>query len=154
MRDYKKHYTRADHDAVANGYHSCPTCTTKLTYGSTGNLLRAVRKNALRDTCSRKAHMTAETKKKISISLGGNGSPLKRVEKNAHQHLGNKVKKRDEYICQHCNYEGPDHLEAHHIIGRSKLPQYRYDMDNGITLCWTCHDVEHSKRTRKWLEET
>ena len=54
------------------------------------------------------------------------------------------VFQRDNYTCQYCkNYGGK--LNAHHIEHFSKNTQRRFDIDNGITLCKSCHKKEHSK---------
>jgi len=66
-----------------------------------------------------------------------------------------KVKERDEGICQRCGAVG---TSVHHILGRDY--SVRWDMDNGVTLCYTCHLLmAHSKSTKKvqifikWVRE-
>lgn len=48
------------------------------------------------------------------------------------------VFERDEYICQECKIKG-GYLEAHHIKPFSLFPDLRFVLENGITLCKTCH---------------
>jgi len=50
---------------------------------------------------------------------------------------GLDVKKRDKFKCQHCGIEKD--LHAHHIIPWKKDETKRFDLENGITLCRSCH---------------
>lgn len=56
---------------------------------------------------------------------------------------------RDLYTCQCCGarngYGKYIRLESHHIKNWKDNPEYRYDVDNGITLCMNCHLLFHSK---------
>jgi len=47
------------------------------------------------------------------------------------------VKSRDRYRCRLCLGEGTD---AHHIIHRGQNYGMKWDIENGITLCRSCHD--------------
>jgi len=47
------------------------------------------------------------------------------------------IKKRDKYTCQSCGSR--EELHAHHIIPRHVDDSLAFDLDNGITLCQTCH---------------
>lgn len=50
------------------------------------------------------------------------------------------VRKRDHYKCRICHAKKSDsRLDAHHIYSKSKYPQFAYDIENGITLCYSCH---------------
>ena len=53
------------------------------------------------------------------------------------------VKQRDNYTCQICNKSiEKRNCHAHHIIPKLKIFQkYRWDLNNGITLCYRCHKV-------------
>lgn len=54
----------------------------------------------------------------------------------------NKVYKRDGYTCQICQQKGGK-LNAHHIYSWDKYKDKRFDIDNGITLCESCHRKFH-----------
>jgi hypothetical protein len=51
------------------------------------------------------------------------------------------VFKRDNFTCQKCNNKKD--ICAHHIKGWTKYPEFRYDVDNGQTLCKNCHQGSH-----------
>ncbi len=51
------------------------------------------------------------------------------------------VRNRDQ-TCQWC-FNPKTRLEVHHIISRNVLA-VRYNQDNGITLCASCHRKAHS----------
>ena len=52
-----------------------------------------------------------------------------------------EVKKRDGYRCVECGRT--EHLQAHHIKPAHLYPEFKYDVDNGITLCPACHQYYH-----------
>ena len=47
---------------------------------------------------------------------------------------------RDDYTCQRCQVRG-GHLHPHHIIPRRVAPDLIWDVDNGQTLCGSCHII-------------
>lgn len=51
---------------------------------------------------------------------------------------------RDNYICQKCNQKGGK-FHAHHLLSFAVNPDIRFAIDNGITLCISCHKEFHSK---------
>lgn len=54
------------------------------------------------------------------------------------------VYQRDMFTCQACTREGV-YLNAHHVEPWSKNRKLRYDVDNGMTLCGSCHQQLHDK---------
>jgi uncharacterized Zn finger protein len=46
------------------------------------------------------------------------------------------VKVRDKHTCQKCGSQ--DNLNSHHIYGK-KTNALKFNLDNGITLCASCH---------------
>lgn len=56
------------------------------------------------------------------------------------------VFKRDRYKCVVCGSN--TNIEAHHIEHWAKSKEKRYDVDNGVTLCRSCHYKVHGKKAR------
>lgn len=54
------------------------------------------------------------------------------------------VMKRDDYTCKICGKRGGN-LAAHHINGFNWDTENRFNPENGITLCETCHRGFHAK---------
>lgn len=56
----------------------------------------------------------------------------------SHHKWVNAVTSRDKATCQHCGATGLE-LHAHHIKSYKDHPELRFDVSNGITLCYRCH---------------
>lgn len=54
----------------------------------------------------------------------------------------NAVFNRDGYTCQRCG-QIRGKIQAHHLYDYTSYPEYRYDINNGVTLCKSCHDEFH-----------
>lgn len=51
----------------------------------------------------------------------------------------------DNNTCWKCNNKTtPNKLEIHHLASKAKFPQYRYDRQNCIVLCKSCHKEFHN----------
>lgn len=50
-----------------------------------------------------------------------------------------EVKIRDNFKCRILNTDCNGRLEVHHILGWTKYPELRYEINNGITLCHFHH---------------
>ncbi len=83
-------------------------------------------------------------------------------EKNPNYKDGNKcklenwkkeVKERDQYTCRNCLIDlkciNMDHIAAHHILPKREYPDLIHDIDNGITLCASCHAKYHNSHRNK-----
>ena len=57
------------------------------------------------------------------------------------------VFERDSYTCSKCNQVGGK-LEAHHLAPYHSHPEIRVAVDNGATLCQTCHAEFHARYGR------
>jgi hypothetical protein len=52
------------------------------------------------------------------------------------------VYERDQFTCQVCEVSGVP-LNAHHIKAYSRFPELRTEVNNGVTLCESCHKRFH-----------
>lgn len=98
-----------------------------------------------------------EVRKKISKALLGKPQPWNRgvnhpnykdggigyservqaMGKLEYKNWRREVFKRDNYTCQICGGKG--RIEADHIKSWRDYPELRYDLNNGRTLCKSCH---------------
>ena len=53
------------------------------------------------------------------------------------------VYKRDNYTCQKCGDNKGGNLVAHHLDGYHWNKEHRTDINNGVTLCVSCHKSFH-----------
>lgn len=53
------------------------------------------------------------------------------------------VYERDNYTCQICGDATGGNLEAHHLNSYTDFPDERYVLENGVTLCTSCHFAFH-----------
>ena len=62
---------------------------------------------------------------------------------------------RDNWKCKINNSDCKGRLEVHHILGFTKFPELRYDINNGITLCHFHHPRvrEEEKRLSPYFME-
>ena len=61
------------------------------------------------------------------------------IEREALKEWRNQVLCRDEYKCQICEYKSSK-PHVHHIIPQ-QVKELKFDIDNGITLCFNHHKV-------------
>lgn len=54
------------------------------------------------------------------------------------------VYKKDYWTCQDCNVK-QKHPIAHHKKTWNDYPELRYDVNNGVTLCRSCHKKRHTE---------
>jgi hypothetical protein len=116
---------------------------------------------------------TEESKRKMSIAQRGNKlahrwqsgekSPnwkggITEEDKLARESLEYKVwklevYKRDGGVCRICGVRCNDKtIVAHHLKLFRDFPELRFSVDNGITLCRSCHTKLHTPRKKKVIE--
>jgi len=77
----------------------------------------------------------------------GGITPINRLLRgcSAYRQWRDAVFKRDEYTCQVCGDNRGGNLNAHHKKPWAEHKDLRYNVDNGITVCKSCHEKIHSK---------
>jgi len=78
---------------------------------------------------------------------GGVVKRSKHVDNADYRNWRFSVFERDGFECKRCGCVGGK-LNAHHILKWSKYTTKRYDIDNGITLCESCHKQLHRKKEK------
>lgn len=85
-----------------------------------------------RKYCSRDCYLKEHTANNITPEL----DRLRRS--SAYKRWRSAIFERDDYTCQLCGIRGGE-LNADHIKAFALYPELRFEMDNGRTLCVTCH---------------
>lgn len=66
----------------------------------------------------------------------------------SHRKWVNAVMSRDKATCQKCGATEIE-LHAHHIKPFKDYPELRFNVANGLTLCYSCHWKEHTALNEK-----
>lgn len=76
-------------------------------------------------------------------------SPINKVIRRSKKYKiwRESIFKRDGYTCLHCGIRGTE-LNADHILPFSLYPEFRFDVNNGRTLCVPCHRKTPTYGTR------
>lgn len=75
---------------------------------------------------------------------GISGETWKKRKTDKYKKWRGEVYRRDNWACQNCNRK-LKRLVAHHIKPVEKFPELIHDIDNGITLCRSCHKIIHKE---------
>lgn len=81
--------------------------------------------------------------------LTGEAHPLYKADsrrknrRGKHGAWARTVISRDKAKCQRCGATNVE-LHAHHIVGFAERPELRFEISNGLTLCFRCHWAEHA----------
>lgn len=121
-------------------------------------------KNQVRGTWNKGKIPTEEHRRKISLSLRGEKSPLWKggvTKENILIRSGvdyklwrEEIFKRDDWTCQMCGKKGV-YLNADHIKPFAYFPDLRFELSNGRTLCRDCHKLTdtYAQRARNKYEK-
>lgn len=78
---------------------------------------------------------------------GGVSEKRNRIRQSSeYNNWRDSVFERDNYTCQKCGDDSGGNLNAHHIKPFSEYEETRFDVDNGVTMCRSCHmDLHNSE---------
>lgn len=119
------------------GHANCELCGKKL-----GALKSEVKSGKSKGRCKkcclvgRKKSMSHRIR--LSLVNGGSGDVFSNRWTIAYKDWRSSVFRRDDFTCQFCGRRGGD-LEADHILPWSTHPEFRFNINNGRTLCKPCH---------------
>ena len=93
------------------------------------------------------AHKGKNTGSKSPNWKGGISSENRRLRESLeYQIWRNEVYKRDNWTCRLCRKKcNKKEIVAHHLRLFSEFPELRFSVDNGITLCRSCHLKVHKR---------
>lgn len=74
----------------------------------------------------------------------------KKQERNdvAYKEWRKQVWARDKWKCRISDQNCSGRIEAHHILGWTKYPELRYEINNGITLCHAHHPFKKADEAK------
>jgi len=83
--------------------------------------------------------------------------PTKRsIKAKLHKAWADRIKERDNHLCQLCR-KPHRVLNSHHLLPQENYPFARYELLNGICLCFRCHKCSNNSPHRdplgfiRWL---
>lgn len=106
--------------------------------------------------CSAECKYIGNSGKNSCLWKGGStkfGDKIRR--RKEYQEWRRKILERDNFTCQKCGIKAETgdgiYLHAHHIKSFSKYLNLRFDINNGMTLCSSCHEKEHGFKFPKYV---
>jgi hypothetical protein len=101
--------------------------------------------------CSRSCSGSDKTGSKARNWQGGKTSEQLLIRSSKEYNKWSKsVKKRDKFTCQICGDNSGGNLHSNHILKSSDYPRIRLNLNNGITLCDSCHLGVVTNNEKSW----
>ena len=86
---------------------------------------------------TKRRYIDVKIKKPKKITKAKLKSLARTAKRKALSEWSKAVRNRDGNKCAVCGKT--EHLNAHHILNKTKFPQYRLELICGIALCPSCH---------------
>lgn len=135
---------------VANGGHKGLYCSKNCFHESQKGKRVSIKsefKKGIRHSTATEFKKGENTGKNHPNWKGGVTSEHDKIRRTGeYKQWRNAVYERDYWTCQKCgkHCDAKD-IAAHHIKSFADYPQYRFDINNGITYCRGCHLALHNK---------
>lgn len=137
----KKHWVGEDHPKWSGGPRekTCQHCGNRFSKRPTSPIT-VFRKQKF---CSKKCADEGGFRYKGNAHYNWHGNPRRTARPSQQKSWATKVISRDIATCTRCGATGIE-MHAHHIKSHKGHPELRWDVSNGVTLCYRCHWQEHS----------
>jgi hypothetical protein len=130
----------------AGYYKNCEKCTKPFWCYP----YNAAKRRFCSKTCSNKSTNIQQSNTKRAKAKKNTGNNIKWRYNILYQEWRNACIARDNSICQNCFVTVTNRTVAvHHPKSWFDYPDNRYDVDNGVTLCRSCHNKIHILPSRK-----
>lgn len=121
------------------GPKKCKLCGSQFTQGKTQSIRTFWKQKFCSKACADKGGF-----RYVGESHPNYRKEARRRNRGGHHHKWvNAVLTRDKATCQKCGIQNVE-LHAHHIKSYKDFPERRFDVSNGITLCFACHWETHA----------
>lgn len=133
---------------IANLSHASPSGRFKKGCSTWNTGLKGYNSDLPRSQEWRDKIALSHTGEKCYLWKGGVSTQNELLRKRqAFKHWRLAVFERDNYTCRDCGDRSrAGHrikIHPHHIKLLSEYPELAYDVDNGLTLCFDCHQKRH-----------
>lgn len=147
-RRVKEHKSTKGRISTFKGKHHSPEAKAKLSQASTGNTRRVGKTHTLESRIKMSRALRERSLRGEQCHSYKDGKLIERRGirfSQGYKRWRFDVFTRDRFTCQECGDNRGGNLIAHHIKPFAEYPNLRLDLDNGLTLCRTCHDNLHYK---------
>ena len=135
LREYSRKYYEQNREAILE---------RKRKYREENREVIRARKEVRRREAGMPERGSKEFRIKMSLAAGGDGATFLDAPYTVSQ-LGTwakHVKANWDHTCVMCG--ATENLHAHHMMPKSRYPEFALDLANGVCLCEECHQLQHA----------